>query len=69
MKIINCRKCGKDITKRYELTQSDLCVECKSEEDDFKWKMKEVGWSDEPSIAKTKKEWDKLKKQKKLKDI
>jgi hypothetical protein len=46
-----------------------LCTECQKANDVFKYKMKTVGFNDEPTIAKTKKDWDILKKQKKVRDI
>lgn len=65
-----CSECDKDITARFRLTMSTICVECKSEQqDDFKWKMKTVGFNDKPTIAKTAKDWKVLKKQKAVKDI
>ena len=70
METILCEECEKDISKRFQLTHSRVCVECKeSLGDDFKWKMKKVGRDDEPTIAKNEKDWLLLKKQKVLRDI
>jgi len=66
-----CERCNKAIPlKRLELVpNTELCIECQKKNDVFKWKMKQVGRDPEPTIAKTKKDWDKLKKQKVTKDI
>lgn len=66
---MNCTECEKDITKRHEVTGSTLCADCKSEKDDFKWKMKVVGFDESPTVAKTEKDWKILKKQRAVKDI
>ena len=69
--VVECEKCGDEIPpKRLELIpNTTLCVHCKSKNDEFKYKMKTVGRDDEPTIAKDKKTWEKLKKQKKLGNI
>ena len=66
-----CESCDKMIpSKRCELVpDTTLCVDCQAADDVFKWKMKQVGRDPEPTIARTKKDWDKLKKQKVTKDI
>ena len=67
---MNCTHCGVDISERYKITGSILCVDCKLlEQDDFKWHMKTVGFDEEPKIAKTEEQWNTLKKQRKVKDI
>ena len=63
-------ECDKDITKRFELTGSPLCAGCKELlGDDFKWRMKTVGFNEEPTIARTEEDWKVLEKQKQVKDI
>lgn len=68
---ILCENCDQPIpSKRLELVPSArLCVQCKSNDDDFKWRMKTVGFNEEPTIAKDKKSWDILRKQKQSRDI
>jgi len=68
--ICNTDGCKADITKRFELTGSGVCAPCKEKfGDEFKWKMKKVGRDDAPTIAKNKADWEKLRKQKELRDI
>jgi len=66
-----CSQCNQQIPpKRLELIPSTTCcADCKSDEDVFKYKMKTVGFNDTPTIAKNKKEWELLRKQKAVKDI
>lgn len=67
----NCDNCNEPIpSARLKLIpNAKLCVSCKSENDEFKWKMKTINRDDEPTIAKDQKTWDKIKKQKQLRDI
>lgn len=66
-----CEECDKPIpVKRLELVpNARLCVQCQSENDVFKYKMKTVGFDQSPTIARDKKSWELLKKQKQVKDI
>lgn len=68
---MRCIECNIDIPlARLKLVPSTtLCALCKTYEDDFKFRMKTVGFNDEPTIAKTRQSWDLLKKQKAVKDI
>lgn len=67
---MECSECGDDITQRHKLTKSIICVNCKQDKkDDFKWKMKTVGFNETATIAKTSKDWEVLRKQKAVKDI
>jgi hypothetical protein len=68
---MNCTNCNEPINpKRLKLVpETKYCTECLSTSDVFKWRMKTVGFFAEPTIAKTSKEWDSLKKQKKVQDI
>lgn len=68
----DCDNCGEPIpSARLKLVPNTReCVKCKSEKgDDFKWRMKTINRDDEPTIAKDEKTWNKIKKQKQLKDI
>lgn len=66
-----CEECLETISqKRLVLMPfTRFCTQCQSEQDVFKYKMKAVGFDDEAKIAKNKKDWDLLKKQKRVKDI
>ena len=66
-----CEDCGEEIPdRRLKLIPSTIrCVICQSLNDIFKYKMKTVGFGDEPTIARDKETWEVLKKQKKVKDI
>jgi uncharacterized protein (DUF1499 family) len=68
---MKCKECDNSIDRRRLalVPTSSLCVECQSVEDVFKFKMKVVGFNDEPTIARSKKHWDVLKKQRKVQDI
>lgn len=66
-----CEQCEKEIPEARIRIQPEaiLCVPCKQEDDDFKWKMKHIGRDDSPTIARNKEDWNKIKKQKKLGNI
>ena len=67
-----CAECDNPIpTKRLRLIPFvKYCADCQEAlGDTFKYKMKTVGFSDEPTMAKTAKDWDVLKKQRRVKDI
>lgn len=66
-----CEECGDQIPpKRLRLVPTaKRCVDCQSTEDVFKYKMKTVGYNEEPTIARTEDHWKVLEKQKKVKDI
>jgi len=66
-----CTQCSQPILpKRLELVpHTTSCADCKSNEDVFKYKMKTVGFDESPTIAKNKKDWELLRKQRAVKDI
>lgn len=66
-----CSECGENISlaRLRIIPHTTMCVECQKENDVFKFKMKIVGFDDEATIARNKKDWDLLKKQKKVRDI
>lgn len=66
-----CEECEKEIpAARLKLVpETTFCVKCQSKDDVFKFKMKTINRDDEPTIARDKKTWDKIKKQKKLSNI
>lgn len=68
---MKCSKCQDPIDPRRIrlIPATSLCVECQSESDVFKFKMKTVGFDDRPTIARDLKSWSLLKKQKQTKDI
>ena len=71
-KDVRCNECDDLIpAKRIELVpNAEYCTACQEKVGDtFKYKMKTVGFSDEPTIARTKDQWEILKKQKKVRDI
>lgn len=67
-----CEECEEPIPLgRIELIPNvRFCVECQHLVGDvFQYKMKTVGFNEEPTIAKTKEHWEVLKKQKQVRDI
>ena len=72
MKEKYCKECGQLIPeRRVELIPNvKYCVQCQQLGGDiFRYKMKSVGFDEEPKMAKTEKDWKLLKKQRKVRDI
>lgn len=68
---IFCEECSESISEKrlILLPRTRFCTDCQSNQDVFKYKMKAVGFEDEAKIARNKKDWDLLKKQKRVRDI